>query len=564
MGFVLSGFINLLRALAWGLLLPMRLARAMKRPAFVRFKLSGDLPFREGFGRRRWWRRAPLSLDRFTRELAEVARDAHVVGVLIEVEHLRLSSAKIEVIRDVIATLKAAGKRVVGRSSHAGNPEYEVLSACSEVVLPKTGRLDVLGYAIEVNAVAPFFKRLGVTAEFFRRGEWKTAPEFFTNATISVPRRQALEAILDERYETLVDRIARGRGQAPDEVRRTIDAGPHRASRALSAKLVDALVGDADLDAHLTGQKLPEVSRAVASFAEHRACKPWAMPTWRPMRRLPTIAVVPLVGMIVPGDGGQLPGGLRAVGGRTLVRTLKRLERERTEAVMLYVASPGGAAPPSEDIREAVARLAQEKPVVAYCDKVAASGGYLAALGAKEIWAGHGAIVGSIGVYAGRFEASGLLQRAGVHREIISRGAHAALSTWSRPLTESERAALDGEVGDTYAEFVNAVATARRLSREDVLSRAEGRVFTAKAALDAKLIDGLGSFDAAAQRALALANVPGRAFRTRWIETRARPWRISQAIELATQVNLWAVCPDAWTLQSTVDTPWFGGRGWAA
>jgi protease-4 len=232
--------------------------------------------------------------------------------------------------------------------------------------------------------------------------------------------------------------------------------------------------------------------------------------SWRRPARL---AVIPISGMIAQAPSGAPPVGPAIAGSETLVAGLRAAARDRTSpAALLYVNSPGGSALASELVLAEVGRLAARKPVVAYVDRVAASGGYMVALGAKEIWASGGSILGSIGVFAGKFDLSELLTRVGVHREVLTRGEHAGMLTSARPLSAAERQALETEVEEVYARFVELVGEHRKLGEAAVRARGEGRVYTAARAQEAGLVDTLGSFEAACARAFALAGQRPRRF----------------------------------------------------
>jgi protease-4 len=217
--------------------------------------------------------------------------------------------------------------------------------------------------------------------------------------------------------------------------------------------------------------------------------------------------------MIAQAPSGAPPVGPAIAGSETLVAGLRAAARDRSSpAAVLYVNSPGGSALASELVLAEVRRLAARKPVIAYVDRVAASGGYMIALGAREIWASPGSILGSIGVFAGKFDLSELLSRVGVHREVLSRGEHAGLMTAARPLSAPERDALEAEVEEVYGRFVELVSEHRKLDPGTVRARGEGRVYTAALAQEAGLVDSLGSFEAACARAFALAGRSPRRF----------------------------------------------------
>ena len=497
--------------------LPWRFFFRGPTPAYVRFVLKGDPPYRAPF-RRSWLsRRGPPAqvgvLEALRRALERLAQDSRVKGVVLEVGPLAMAPAKRLLVAQWLAAFRAAGKEVVGFAVAPGNAEYALLCSANRVVLPGPGQLSLTGFLLEATAIGAGLERLGVRAEFIRRGDFKTAPEFFTRSDISPNQRALIDALLDDRHSELVDAVAAGRRLERDAAALKVDQGPYSATRALSAGLVDALADEAELPGLLG---LPPVDKGdvqVPPYASYLRALRMPAVRWARLRAQPRLAVVPLSGVIAEGDGNVGGPWPVVAGAETLLGGLRAAAQDtRCPAVLLYVNSPGGSALASERVADELQRLAARKPVVAYTDRVSASGGYLASLGARELWAGPYSVVGSIGVFAGKFDAEALLQRLGIHRTAFTRGEHAGLGTVSRPLTAAERAALEREVEEMYRRFVERVARSRRLTVDEVLQRAEGRVFTASAALAHGLLDRLGTFEEAGARALELAGVPAGNF----------------------------------------------------
>ncbi len=507
---------NLLLALSLVLRVPLRLLGHRAPPAYIRFVLRGDPPYRAAL-RRRWpWRRAGAEvsvLQAFRQDLERLARDGRVKGIVLEVGPLGMPPAKRLLVAGWLEAFRASGKEVVGYAISPGNAEYALLCSASRLVLPRPGRLSLDGFLLEATAVGAALERLGVRAEFVRRGEFKTAPELFTRSDVSPNQRTLLEELLDDRHEELVQAVARGRKLDRAEAAARVDAGPYSAQRALAAGLIDALADEAELPELLQMEAGQDREGLVPPFPAYLRSLRLPAVHWAQLGRRSRLAVVPINGILADGDG-SLPRPWPALSGaETLLAGLRACARDaRCRAVLLYVNSPGGSALASERVADEVARLNQKKPVLAYTDRVSASGGYLASLGAREMWAGPHAVVGSIGVFAGKFDAEALLQRLGIHRSAYTRGEHAGLLTLARGLTPAEREALEREVEETYQRFVARVATSRKLPVPEVLARAEGRVFTAGRALAEGLVDKLGSFEEAAARALELAGAPTEDF----------------------------------------------------
>ena len=131
----------------------------------------------------------------------------------------------------------------------------------------------------------------------------------------------------------------------------------------------------------------------------------------------------------------------------------------------------------------------------------------MAAVGAQQFWCAKESIVGSIGVFAGKFDVEGLLGMLAVGVDERARGRHAGLYSLSRPWTPEELAVMESSVEETYRDFLRIVAAGRKMTEEAVHAVAEGRVFTGSRALEKNLVDGTCSHAEALQKALALGKL---------------------------------------------------------
>ncbi|NTX36684.1 signal peptide peptidase SppA [Myxococcus sp. CA033] len=551
---------NLLLLLRTLLGAPFRLFAASHRPAYVRFRLAGDPPYREQrkprFSLGGGSRPEPAdvtSLERFGESLRLLAKDPKVKGILLEVEELGLPGAKRDAVVALLAEFRAAGKRVVSWAVMVDTDTYPVLCAADEVLLAPMGRLELVGYSAESTALGEGLSRIGIRPQFIRRGDYKTAPELFTHPAVSDIQRRTVESFLDERYATLVDAVSVARRKTPDEVKALIDQGPYSGPRAKAMGLVDALVDEADLPLHLGLVKVEEgkapedvEDTELEALDTYLETVPFPPVKWRRMKRKPRLALVPVSGIIVPGKGNA---GGRLASTDAVVKALRAAGRDkRSKAVLLYVNSPGGAAIASEQILEAVQRVARKKPVIAYMDRVCASAGYMVALGAKELWSAPHAVVGSIGVFAGKFDTSGLMNLLGIHKTLITRGANAGLLSFSRGFTDGERAALEADIEEMYQSFLGHVAKARGRTKEEIHALAEGRVYSGLRAKDAGLVDKIGGFEEACRYALSLAKVAPGDFELKTYGAAERRMSVLRLLMGAAQPQTYSLCSVSWNL----------------
>ena len=208
-------------------------------------------------------------------------------------------------------------------------------------------------------------------------------------------------------------------------------------------------------------------------------------------RRAPVVNVLHLNGVI--SDFGSLRTGVN------LRRVSRQLEMafggKRSRAVALMINSPGGSPVQADLIQQRIRDLAQAKgkPVFAFCEDVAASGGYWIALGANEIHANPNSIIGSIGVISAGFGFEKTIQRLGIERRVHATGPLKGMLDPFRETDPQHIAHLRGIQDEIFREFCGLVRTRRGIklkgAESDIFS---GAFWTGRTALDLGLIDGLG------------------------------------------------------------------------
>ncbi|MBN8993711.1 MAG: signal peptide peptidase SppA [Rhizobiales bacterium] len=170
----------------------------------------------------------------------------------------------------------------------------------------------------------------------------------------------------------------------------------------------------------------------------------------------------------------------------------KLAETDTVKAVLVSIDSTGGSTAGGESLYEALRRLAAKKPVVATIGTVGASAAYMTAIATDHIVARRTSITGSIGVIFEYPEVSQLLKTLGVSMEEIKSAPLKAEPSPFHPASDEAKAVIAGMITDSYNWFVDIVADRRKLARAEALRLADGRVFTGRQALDAKLIDEIG------------------------------------------------------------------------
>jgi protease-4 len=227
---------------------------------------------------------------------------------------------------------------------------------------------------------------------------------------------------------------------------------------------------------------------------------------WRVLALLLAIIAVVAIGAAVTSPNmGLAERSTGAQIARIQIRGLIRNDQERVEAletlakarraraVIVHIDSPGGTTAGSEQLHDALRKLAAQKPTVVVVDGLAASGAYIAAMASEYIVAQETSLVGSIGVLFQYPNVSDLLKTIGVRVEEIKSSPLKAAPNGFEPTSPEARAAIEAIVRDSYAWFRGMVQDRRRIEGAELDTVADGRVFTGRQGKDLKLVDALGN-----------------------------------------------------------------------
>ncbi|MEM7403475.1 MAG: signal peptide peptidase SppA [Myxococcota bacterium] len=434
--------------------------------------------------------------------LRSLANNKAIDGVLINMPNLRMGFGGASQLRNVILSLRQAGKKVVIYLERASTRTYYVASAASAVYLAPAGVLQINGFRSTLLHVAGLLDKIGIKAQVVRSGRYKSAGQILAGYKPTAEEIEVANAILDERYNAFVQAVSSQRpGKDEQTVKQLIDQGGLVASEALQHGLVDGLATWQQMQGVLRQSfalRQPPQSNFLTAARKQLA---WRAPS--------SIAVVVIKGSIVPGrvKPALVGFGGNKVGADDVIDMLQHAaNRRRVKAVVLYIDSPGGDAVASDLIYQAARSLAQVKPVVAVMGDVAASGGYYAAAAAQYIYAQPTTITGSIGVLNVLISAKPLADKLKISTVEIARGKLPGPSLF-RSATSQELQRYQ-QLIDWYArKFEEAVQHSRNLTKQQVHTLAQGRAWTGKQALQHGLIDALGGLPHAIAKARQLANV---------------------------------------------------------
>jgi protease IV len=447
--------------------------------------------------------------------LRRAESDGRVRGLLVRLPQAGMPPAAADEIGLAFKRFRAAGKPILAYSQglYAEGQvasTYELAASSGNLWMQPASAFQAVGVAREDLFFKRFFDAHGVQPDFQQRYEYKTAVNPLLYDDYTPAHRESELSWMGSVYESALASAAADRALAPAALKATMEAGPYSAETAKAKGLVDQVGQLKDAERSILakagdGAKLLE-------FGDYAARSRGDGPAGAP-----TVAVISAEGDIMTGRSGgaesPLSGG-QTIGSDDVAKAFyKAIDDEDVKAIVFRVSSPGGSDTASEQILAAVrAAKAAGKPVVVSMGTYGASGGYWIASQASQIVAEPTTITGSIGVFGGKFALGAALGRFGIdERGLKVGGDYADALGGGAPMTATQHAAFSAWMDGIYEGFIGRVAQGRGLAPDKVREIAKGHVWTGVQAKALGLVDALGGFYQAVDRAKALAGIKGQA-----------------------------------------------------
>jgi protease-4 len=429
---------------------------------------------------------------------------------------------------DAVRRVRASGKPVVAYGVGYTDDSYALASAASEIWLNPLGAVLISGPGGSSLYFKGLLDKLGVTANVYRVGTYKSAVEPYIRNDMSPEARQNYTALDAARLEYWKQEVKQARPKANIDLflgnmtGAVQAAGGDMAKAALSAGLIDRIGDRRQFEARLAELgggagsggapfKQVKVGPYVADVVKQKPTGP--------------IGIVTIAGMIVDGKAG--PG---TAGGDTIAKQIEDgIRNKGVKALVVRVDSPGGSVLASERIRQALLEAKSKKiPVVVSMGSVAASGGYWVSTPADFIYAEPSTITGSIGVFGVIPSFQGTLQKLGVGADGVKTTPLSGEPDLLKGPSPEANQLIQTGVESMYSRFLGIVAASRHRTPQQIDQIAQGRVWDGGTARQLGLVDGFGGVNEAIAKAAQLAGLgnergirylePQRSFRDQLID----------------------------------------------
>ncbi|GAB3010872.1 signal peptide peptidase SppA [Spirosoma pulveris] len=440
-----------------------------------------------------------IGLIELKKALKEAKDDDKIKGIYLQTESPQAGWASLEEVRNALIDFRQSKKFVYAYAETMTEKGYYLASVADKIYLNPAGDLEWNG----LNAELSFFKgtldKLGIKAEIFKVGDFKSAVEPFIREDMSDPNRKQVNSFLNSVNDHMLVRIAQSRNLRVDSLKRYADnLTIQKPADALRTKLVTNIGYQDELESVIKKQLDIDEKKKINYVSLSKYEDSEKVDTESEGTGSSRIAVIIASGDIQSGKSGD-----NSIGSETIVDELRKARLDdKVKAIVLRVNSGGGSALASDVMYREVQLARKSKPVIGSMSDYAASGGYYMLMGCDKIVAQPNTITGSIGVFSLLFNTENFFKdKLGVTYDRVKTNTNADFPTGTHEMTPFQKQTMQRATERIYAEFTGKAAAGRKLPVDSLRAIAGGRVWTGSQGKAIGLVDQLGGLDDAVKLA---------------------------------------------------------------
>lgn len=449
----------------------------------------------------------PVSLSQAIRAIADAKNNPNIEALYLNVEGVEAGMASVDELRLALQDFKASHKPIIAYGDSYSQKAYYLASVANQIYLNPLGSIELIGIASGEMMYKDALDKVGIKMEVFKVGTFKSAVEPYILNKISDANKLQKQEYIDGLWSSILQGVSTERKINADSLNAEVNKGLAfvNSDKYVQTKLVDKLLYRDQIDSVFAAKlkvkkselKMVNLSALAAQQTDDIEVKDGV------------VQVIYAEGEITQANISPFAAGASTIGAGLGDRLREAAEDDDVKAVVLRMNSPGGDAFLSEQLWHAVKQLRSKKPVVVSMGDYAASGGYYISSAANRIVAQPNTLTGSIGIFGLFPNFSELVQKVGVNVEVVKTNdfADLTISMPYKPLTNEQRALIQGHVERGYDVFLSRVAEGRHMTKAQVDSVGQGRVWLGRKAQTLGLVDKLGGLDVAIQEAASLAKL---------------------------------------------------------
>ena len=422
--------------------------------------------------------------------LDSIKENKDIKGIVIALDQVDLSSAKIEELNKKFDELKKNNKKIYAYGTYLENQNYPLATIADEIIMMPSASANVTltGYNYTNLYYKKLLDNLGVNMEVVRIGNYKSYGENYIGDKMSDELKAELTRIFDNRYDKFINNIAKMRKIDKNTLDNDIVNGNNTSLTPFAArdkKLVDKLEGFQELTQRLgiTDEKMVDIYDYYEDHSSEIEAK---------NKGNDAIAVIYAEGAIID-DSTANDNTISIAPDNIAIKLEKALETKNLKGIVLRVNSPGGSALASEIIYQTL--LKAGVPIYVSMSETAASGGYYISMAGNKVFADNATITGSIGVVSMIPKFYNAQNKYGVTANSISKGKYSDMYNPFTPLTEETKTKISESMLSTYKEFKSRVSANRKIDDTILENYAQGKIWLGDEAKNIKLVDEIGGLE---------------------------------------------------------------------
>jgi len=442
-------------------------------------------------------------LNDILKNLKKAADDKNIAGIYLDLSMVQASMATVEEIRDGLIEFRKSGKFIWAYSEGMDQKAYYLASVADKIFMTPQGMVFFKGLSASPMFIKGTLEKLDIKVQVIRHGKFKAATEpLFLDKMSPENRKQTTELITDL-WDKMITGISESRHISKDELNHIADSLKlGRAADALKYKFIDQIAYKDEFLKELRSKLGIDEKARIKTVSMDKYTKVFDPASKNSSKD--KIAVIYAQGTIGSGEGDD-----QDIGSERISRAIRKArEDDKVKAIVFRINSGGGDGLASDIIWREVVLAAKAKPVVASFGDVAASGGYYIACAATRILAEPNTITGSIGVFGIIPNFQGLMKnKLGITFDEAGTNKNSGFISVQRQLSPFEQAVIQKEIEDFYDTFITKVAEGRKLTKAQVDSIGQGRVWSGVDAKGIGLVDEFGGLSKSIQVAADLAKL---------------------------------------------------------
>lgn len=454
-----------------------------------------------------------ISLFEIVENIRKSILDKKITGIVLKLDNLLDSDqTSLEYIGKALNEFKRSGKMIYSIGDNYTQSQYYLASFSNKIYMSPHGTVDIHGFSSNKFYYKEFLDKIKIKRHIFRIGKYKSAIEPLIRNNMSEDSRKSDYFIINALWSNYLSTVSRNRNitnkilfpGSSELIKKLKIFKGNFAEYVKNQNIVDGLFNEIDMEKKLIsifGRNKENNTFNHINIIDYKdVILKHKKEKYDDIK--PNIAVIFVQGVMNWSDGNGL------IGNQSVIEKIRKAKLDKNiKCVILRINSPGGSVYTAEKIRDELVDLRKAgKTIIVSMGGVAASAGYWISTPADYIISNSITITGSIGIFGLINTLEDTLSNIGIRTDGVSTETLADVSI-AKGLNEEFCSLMKINIQHGYNTFIKHVSNSRKKSFKEIEKIAQGKIWIGLDAVKNGLIDSLGDFDSAVDKAMRLCGI---------------------------------------------------------